>query len=144
MAVSFTRHLLTLIMPTERELAISPIVQESVQHNTRVSLLYSFTTNTSLHSFPGHLKYPLPDSLSFWRCLWHSRSRVVFRLCLLPPGDFLCVSINLGIAGQGEARAVFPRATVGAVGRRCAWRWHELCLNLDSVLRTCEGIGNGE
>ena len=141
--MSFTRHLLTPIMPTEHELAISPIVQESVQHNTRVSLPYSLTTNTSLHSFPGHLKYPLPNSLSFWCCLWHSRSRVVFGLCLLPPGDILCVGINLGIAGQGETRAIFPRATVGAVGRRCAWRWHELCLDLDFVLWTCEGIGNG-
>ena len=45
------RNLLSIIMPTERELAISPIVQESVQHNTRVSLLSLLPlTPANIHS----------------------------------------------------------------------------------------------
>ena len=45
----------SLTMPTERELAISPIVQESVQHNTRVEFFPEFQNTTQANVFSHRL-----------------------------------------------------------------------------------------
>ena len=133
-------------MPTERELAISPIVQESVQHNTQV---YSPPTPLATRfkalqlltdSHVGHLKYPLPDRLSFRRRLWHPRSRVLLWLPLLHSRHFLRLGTHLGHISKGQTRGLLPRSVERAVGRRCTkWR-HEFCTDVDTILWVSTGL----
>ncbi|KAF6230071.1 hypothetical protein HO133_004410 [Letharia lupina] len=78
-------------MPTERELAISPLVQESVQHNTQViSNIRSLTASLfgvasgilGLESYSGFLFYLLGTffvSILIWSILAKGKQRDYFQ-----------------------------------------------------------------
>lgn len=75
-------------MPTEKELQISPIVQESVVHNTKVSDACALAPSSVCRQLtkpihPGPRQPPVSDSLPL-RCRGrHTRPRVVRRVPLL-------------------------------------------------------------
>ena len=132
-------------MPTERELAISPIVQESVQHNTQVHPHHTHISHNPLSkpltiSLTGNLQHPLPHRLPLRRRLRDPRSRVLRRFPLLPPRHILRLGAHLEHTGKGQARGLLPGSLERAVGRGCTERRDELCADVDAVLWVGEGL----
>lgn len=75
-------------MINERELAINPIVQESVQHNTQVKLPFPTLSLapaqlTKHIIFTDNLQHPLPNRLPIRRRLRNPRPRIISRLFIL-------------------------------------------------------------
>lgn len=114
-------------MPSEKELQISPIVQESVVHNTKVrhSLAQPWPRRRPCRQLtkpirPGPRQPPVSDSLPLWCRGRHTRPRVLCRLPLLHrlhPADrppLLRNPRRPGLPVRGEAslrhQPLFPRA----------------------------------
>ena len=126
-------------MPTERELAISPIVNESVQHNTQVGFSSLGRIRMPIANKlvpPDRIQHPHPDCLAFRHCIWHSRVRIISRLSVLHPRYLLRLLPYQHHPRQKRQQAIFPECLVGVVGWRCVRGSAELCFDMDTVLRT--------
>lgn len=99
-------------MIDERELAINPIVQESVQHNTQVipHPLSPLQIPTNPYSLTGHIQHPKPQRLPLRHRLGYPGAGVLPRLRLLPARYHRREHAHLLPAGQIPPRALFSES----------------------------------
>ena len=145
-------------MNEERELAIHPIVQTSVQHNTQVHPLFlpctsSFRSKsifllphcTSIlsranHRRKGCFQHPKPDCLPLRRRRRYPRSRIVFWLRLLFRRHTHRIGVDLCREDRGQARCLLLQLVWGSLGWRGVGRAEWLCVDLDAILRVGQGM----
>jgi hypothetical protein len=99
-------------MLDERELAINPVVQESMMHNYRVIQLVPIHIQRPprLTLSADCLQHPLPDCVPLWRCCWYPWSRILARLPLLRPRLSGRLSAHLLPSRQCPSKVLLPRA----------------------------------
>lgn len=113
--------LTTITMINERELAINPVVQESVQHNIQVifpppqqpAIPFATPIANPLPRRPltkpptDNLQHPLPNRLLIRRRFRNPRTRIIPRLPLLPRRELCCFCPHLCLIGRKATDEIF-------------------------------------
>lgn len=135
----------------ERELAIHPIVTESVQHNARVSPftcvqdppyrdVYPYDFKADMRLATDRLEHSCPDCVAVRSRRWNSGFGIVAGLRVLLPRHSDCLLAHLLAQGRPKGGGVLFQALLGPLGGRHVRRSDVVCPYVDVVLRTLQGL----
>lgn len=149
-------HLVCYIMLDEKELATRPIVQESVQHNARVSspfgnhrlspqylrviFLVPCQATANMHLATDGLEYPRSHSLLVRGSRRYTWSGILAWLHLLLLGYGCCFRSHLRAQGGEQPQGLFLSAFRGPLGWRPVRRVDVIHPYVDLVLRAVQGV----